>query len=62
MNVETKKCFIFHTWSRWEMKKFTKTVYSTLGTEKRTVDVDVQERHCVGCGFVQRRLVEVECE
>lgn len=44
-----------HAWGQWELHKAMKIRYS--GRPHLNYETDVQERACLGCGLVERKVV-----
>ncbi len=45
MDLKSKRCFLFHSWSKWETDR-----------SKRT-----QVRVCLNCGMMNNRIVKKKC-
>ena len=46
-----------HIWGQWELKKDMKITYS--GRPDLDYWCDLQQRECVGCGYIERERVAV---
>lgn len=49
------RCWFFHDWGKWEVKKIPGLFRYGAGREPIEVLRDTQERQCARCGLVQRK-------